>query len=264
MAEKAEDIDRRAFLKETGRTVGAALVAGGLSSLAQQKAYADDDDDFDKYDFLMPRVRFDGYEGPKDYWAIYPEGDRNLLRRLASVVRCKVKLDPGTGRAQSRTGRESQFNAVVDFGDIKRLRKFPFLFMTSQYRYSVHWRDKLNLKAYLLEGGFLFMDDCVVGARGDFFYQSSCELLENAFGSGAVKKITNDHEVFHNVYNLGHIGLPRVHGENHGARGLFIGDRLAVFLSCVDLHCAWADKNHRYKEQAFQMGINVIMYALTH
>jgi hypothetical protein len=123
MAEKVKSISRRAFLKETGRTVAAALVAGGHTALAQPRAYADDDDDFDKYDFLMPRVRFDGDEGPKDYWNIYPEGDRNLLERLASVVRCKVKLDPGAGRAQSRTGRESQFNAVVDFSDIERLRR---------------------------------------------------------------------------------------------------------------------------------------------
>ncbi|MHC4474964.1 MAG: DUF4159 domain-containing protein [Planctomycetota bacterium] len=264
MAEKDEGINRRAFLKETGRTVAAALAAGGITALARQRPYADDADDFDRYDFLMPRVRFYANEGDKDYWANRPEGDMNLLRRLASVVRCKVKLGSGAGRARSRTGLEGQFNAVVDFGDIERLRKFPFLFMMSQHHYSVHWRDKLNLKEYLLEGGFLLMDDCVVGSRADYFYQSSYALLEDIFGSGVVKRVTNDHEVFHNVYDLGDIGLPRVQGANHGARGVFIGDRLAVFLSCTDIHCAWAGVVKRYRQEAFQMGVNVIMYALTH
>jgi hypothetical protein len=257
MAEKDEGINRRAFLKETGRTVAVALAAGGITALTQQRAYADDADDLDKYDFLMPRVRFYADEGPKDYWANLPEGDRNLLQRLASAVRCKVKLD-------SSGDRERRFNAVVDFDDIERLREFPFLFMTSQYRYSLHEREKLNLKKYLLGGGFLLMDDCVEGARGDHFYQSSYALLEDIFGSGAVKRVTNDHEVFHNVYNLGDMGLPQVHGSSHGARGVFIGDRLAVFLSCTDIHCGWAGKINSYRQEAFQIGVNIIMYALTH
>ncbi|MHC4240451.1 MAG: DUF4159 domain-containing protein, partial [Planctomycetota bacterium] len=66
-------------------------------------------------------------------------------------------------------------------------------------------------------------------------------------------------------------------GQYHGARGVFVGDRLAVFLSSTDIHCGWADSRgrwfgtggkrgigkHGYKE-AIQMGINIIMYALSH
>ncbi|OHB74600.1 MAG: hypothetical protein A2Z25_16460 [Planctomycetes bacterium RBG_16_55_9] len=64
-------------------------------------------------------------------------------------------------------------------------------------------------------------------------------------------------------------GLPIMQGQNHGARGVFIGDRLAVFLSSTDIHCGWCDSHgftfgrHNY-QKAIQMGINVIMYALTH
>jgi len=56
---------------------------------------------------------------------------------------------------------------------------------------------------------------------------------------------------------------------NHGARGLFVRDRLAVFLSSTDLHCGWCDRHGTtwglvgYR-QAIQMGINIVMYALTH
>jgi hypothetical protein len=66
-------------------------------------------------------------------------------------------------------------------------------------------------------------------------------------------------------------------GQYHGARGVFVGNRLAVFLSSTDIHCGWADSRgrwfgaggkrgigkHGYKE-AIQMGINIIMYAVSH
>jgi hypothetical protein len=84
-----------------------------------------------------------------------------------------------------------------------------------------------------------------------------------------VKQIPLEHEVFHNVYGLGDSGLPYMQGQNHGARGVFIGDHLAVFLSSTDIHCGWCDSygftfGRRNYEKAIQMGINTIMYALSH
>jgi len=131
-----------------------------------------------------------------------------------------------------------------------------------------------------------------MGRNGDtIFYKSSYALLEEVFGSGSVKRIPLEHEVFHNVHDLGETGLPfmqmrsptpifgprrptqtalpHMHGQNHGARGIFVGDRLAVFLSSTDLHCGWCDSRggvfgrHNYKK-AIQMGINIIMYAISH
>ena len=60
-----------------------------------------------------------------------------------------------------------------------------------------------------------------------------------------------------------------MHGQNYGARGVFVGDRLAVFLSSTDLHCGWCDSSggvfgrQNYKK-AIQMGINIVMYAISH
>ena len=151
-------------------------------------------------------------------------------------------------------------------------------------------KQKQNLREYIARGGFLFMDDCVVGSGGDFFYQSSYKVLQDVFGPKAVKRVPREHEVFHNVYDLGETGLPHLeyhkrklpgmkpskrtplpymHGQNHGARGVFIGDRLAVFLGSTDIHCGWCD-SHGYEfgrdnyEKAIQMGINIIMYAISH
>jgi len=283
MDSETGQIKRRDFLQLAGRT----LLTGALASTGVARARDFDSGppeagDLDKYDFVIPRVRVrelayrGGGKGP-DFWNVRPGGDANLLRELTKVIRCRVKPILGTFDWQPQYAVEGQFNAVVDFDEPKRLREYPFLFMTGENHYEFTESQKRNLKEYITRGGFLLIDDCVVASGGDFFYQSSYRLLEGVFGSGSVRSVPREHEVFHNVYDLGGTGLPllhytqdgRPHGLNHGARGLFIRDRLAVFLSSTDLHCGWCDSHgttwglHGYR-RAVQMGINIIMYALTH
>ncbi len=292
MKEQYEQMNRRQFLKSAGgRTVGAALVASGLGSTIRAGAPDNGPDDLDKYDFLMPRVKFTHEKREVDRWNVRPGGDANLLRELSAVIRCRVKPIRQAYDWQPQWSAEGQLNAVVGFDEMKDLAKYPFLFMTGENHYKFDDRQKANLKEYIGRGGFLLMDDCVVASGGDFFYKSSYALLEEVFGSGAVKRIPLDHEVFHNVYDLGDTGLPYMqmldptpmtgrprprqtslqpmHGQNHGARGVFVGERLAVFLSSTDLHCGWCDSRggvfgiHNHKK-AIQMGVNIIMYAISH
>jgi len=276
MNEKREKLDRRAFLKTTVRTTaGAALAAGGLGAIAQQAAYGESRDDLDKYDFIMPRVKFSVQSDVPDKWDVRPGGDANLLEELSAVIRCKVKPIRGTHDWSPSRARKGQLNAVVTFDEPEKLGKYPFLFMTGESYYDLSKRQKTNLRNYIERGGFLLMDDCMLDPGGDFFYQSSYKLLEKVFGQGAVKRVQNEHEIFHNVYDLSKIGLPHLQAVNHGARGVFVGDRLALFLSSTDIHCGWCDRagrmfgkggkrgTHSYKE-AIEMGINIIMYAISH
>jgi type II secretory pathway pseudopilin PulG len=241
----------------------------------------------DEYDFVLARVQFKEQglpgqgKGP-DVWNVRPGGDANLLRELAAVIRCHVKpvqafdWDP-------QYAHDGQLNAIVTLNDFESLREYPFLFMTGENNYVFTDEQKQNLQDYLKAGGFLLMDDCVVSDGGDFFYRSSYELLENLFGKGSVRQIPREHEICHNIYDLREVGLPtleyirrrpyrmmrQTHGQNHGLRGLFLGDRLAVFLSSTDLHCGWCDSHgiewglDAYRK-TIQWGINIILYAMTH
>jgi len=293
MNRKQEIWGRREFLKTAGRTIaGAALTASGLGSIAERMAYGKSSDDleqYQQYDFLLPRVKFVHEKREVDRWNVRPGGDANLLEELSSVVRCKVKPILETNNWEPQYAEEGQLNAVATFEEPEELKNYPFLFMTGENHYEFNEKEKNSLKDYIMHGGFLLMDDCVVGSGGDFFYKSSFKLLEEVFGKGAVKRIPHDHEVFHNVYDLGDVGLPYMelenppasahkkrrnraslpymHGQNHGARGVFVGDRLAVFLSSTDIHCGWTDgkgRHFRNHKQALQMGINIIMYAISH
>jgi hypothetical protein len=292
MNEEQGQMNRRQFLKAAGAAVlGTSCTVAGLASAVEGSDSDKGPDDLDMYDFLMPRVKYTHESKEVDRWNVRPGGDSNLLKELRSVIRCKVKPINGAYDWQPQWAMEGQFNAVVSFDEPQELRKYPFLFMTGENHYKFDDRQKANLKEYITRGGFLLMDDCVVGSGGDFFYQSSYELLEQVFGNRDVQRIPLQHEIFHNVYDLGdkglpymesqnrvflpgmrqprQMGLPYMHGQNHGARGVFIGDRLAVFLSSTDIHCGWCDSNgfefgRQNYEKAIQMGINIIMYAISH
>jgi hypothetical protein len=270
-----KQMDRRTFLKTASRVAGSlAFCSSRLCAVAGQYVPEQRIDDLEIYDFVMPRVSFvptrqrGQGQGP-DTWNVRPGGDANLLNRLSTVIRCRTKPILGTNNWQPQYAAEGQLNAVVTFDSIEKIKKYPFLFMTGENYFQFSNDQKNNLKQYIMRGGFLLMDDCVVGGGGDFFYQSAFKMLEETFGKDTVKRISNDHEVFHNVYDLGDIGLPYLKGQNHGARGIFIGERLAVFLSSNDIHCGWCDSrakewNIDKFERAIQMGINIIMYAMSH
>jgi hypothetical protein len=285
-------MNRRQFLKTAGRaTLAAASATTGLAEAVEDSASNEAPQDLDMYDFVLARVKYAHESREVDRWNVRPGGDANLLKELRTVIRCKIKPIMGAYDWQPQWAMEGQLNAVVSFDEPEQLKKYPFLFMTGENHYKFDNRHKANLREYITRGGFILMDDCVVGSGGDFFYQSSFTLLEQVFGNGAVQRIPLQHEVFHNVYDLGdtglpylerqnqiflpgarqprRLGLPYMHGQNHGARGVFIGGRLAVFLSSTDIHCGWCDSHgiefgKQSYEKAIQMGINVIMYAMSH
>ena len=53
--------------------------------------------------------------------------------------------------------------------------------------------------------------------------------------------------------------------------GLFYDDRLALFLTAGDVHCGWSHIDwfcggltHEDTVECWKMGVNIIIYALTH
>ena len=261
---------RRTFLRNMAGTMlgGAGVASTALPAGRSATSGHAIPPDLNDYDFFMARVKFED-DSRSDPWNFLPSGERYLLDELSKAVRCKVK----------RSGRG--FNAIVDFNYADDLHKLPFLLMTAGGHFSFNDTQKQNFKSYVEQGGFILMDDCVSHPYpGDFFYHSSCQLLEHLFGKPALKEISTGHEIFHNVYDLSQIGMPYMHGVKWPTRRIFVGDRLAVLLTSTDLHCGWVDRSHgwfggpnvrrrfgtgthAYKE-AIMMGINLIMYVLSH
>lgn len=272
---------RRTFLRNAAGTVlGAGLTSTVWSASGSEVTGHFIPADLHDYDCFIGRVRFDSDLDAGDPWSIQPVGETYLLDEFSQVVRCQVKLFPELRRNRPGRGNVTHFNAVLDFNYANDLHEFPFLFMTAGGHYSFNDTQKANFKDYVDQGGFVFMDDCVAHGPGDFFFRSSCRLLEDVFGKDEVKTIGTEHEIFHNLYDLRQVGMPWIQGDRLTPRGVFVGDRLAVLLSGNDIHCGWADRTqtwfgphltrrfggkgiHGYDE-SIKMGINLIMYVMSH
>lgn len=149
--------------------------------------------------------------------------------------------------------------------DDDRLFNFPFLFATGHgpIRFSQDEADKLN--RYLTSGGFLFVNDSY-GLRESFFVS-----MRTVFPEVEPVELPFDHGVFSCYYNFPN-GLPKIHkhdGQAPRAFGWFSEGRLAVVLAYEsDIGDGWEDPQvHNdppdLREQALQMGVNLIVWALT-
>ena len=70
----------------------------------------------------------------------------------------------------------------------KRLENFPFIFMTGEAYFRLSESEEKNLKEYIENGGFIFMEDCGSRRAACFFYKSSCKHLENMFSKGSIPR----------------------------------------------------------------------------
>lgn len=272
-------ISRRRFIHDSGATVAAIAGAAALApKIAQAKGLQDGawvPNDADQYDFLFGRICNNNPD-----WDFAPGDDKNILEQLSDVVRCKVKLQDNVRDEFPENGLPEHFNGVVDLSGLEGMRKFPALFMMGTGGFELRNTARLqNLKAYLEEGGFLLMDECASPRRSDQFYQSGLRVLRRLFDDTQIRRIPEDHEVYRNVYDISEPNFrrwrrsgsqrSRAGSASPGNTGVFIGDRLAVFLCDADIHCGWTDPRDSWGKRAdnhesTQTGINVLTYFMSH
>jgi hypothetical protein len=143
---------------------------------------------------------------------------------------------------------------------------YPILFMTGHG--NVHFADAevARLRRYLERGGFLHVDD---NYGLDESWRRECARL---FPESPLLELPADHEIYHIYYDFP-TGLPKIH-EHHGgpARGyaVFHQGRMVIFYSYnTDLGDGWEDADVHddppdKREAALKMGVNIVVYALTH
>jgi hypothetical protein len=258
-------ITRRAFLGATAAGIGAIRTAPAAAAITTGNEYHPPDRD--NYDFLLARI---GNNNPD--WEYGPGGDKNFLEQLSHVLRVKVKLQPNVRDEQPENGNPEHFNAVVDLHAIETMRPYPILFMTGMGVFRMGAPQLETLKQYVMEGGFVLMDECASPRLRDDFYQSAYAALLHAFGHEMIRPLPEDHEVYTNVYAIGEPDFrrwKRPGGASPGNTGVFVGDRLAVFLTDADIHCGWTDPRNSWvkradHEEGIKTGINVVAYALSH
>lgn len=198
------------------------------------------------------RLRFSTLGRDQDDWGVEPVGDLNLIRAIREQTSANVT--------------EEWF--VADVASLDSMIQFPFLFMHGNYAPDLAVAHRANLREYLLRGGFLFAEDCVNerGRRDDFFRRMADVEFPRMFPETKLERLPYNHPIFHCFHDFKR-GLPHMQGVEHGLHGLTINGRLLALLSPSDIHCGWTNGERwfgRAKQiQAFQMGINIYLYAMT-
>ena len=208
----------------------------------------------------------------------YPEAEENFLYRIGELTTIRVNPEPISLR-------------LTD----ERLCQYPFIYMCDVGWQELTEEEALSLRDYLKRGGFLWVDDFWGGPEWDNFAFN----VQMAFPELEWREIPSNHPILQMVFPLEECpqvpakifwtqsgGLPFDYPGAHrglGAmdveevshvnfRGLFDekGRLMAVATHNSDIGDGWereAEDEDYFKEfsvKSYAIGINIIVYALTH
>jgi hypothetical protein len=147
----------------------------------------------------------------------------------------------------------------------KEMRGHPYLYMTGHGNIRFTNEEIIDLREYLLGGGFLHTDDNY-GLNTSFRRE-----MKKVFPDRDFVELPHDHAVFHSYFDMPN-GLPKIHehdGKPPQLFALFNEDRIMVIYSFEsDLGDGWEDEEvhndpPELRTAALQMGVNIIYFSLT-
>jgi hypothetical protein len=216
-------------------------------------------------------------DGGMGWWTDYPGADNNFSVRLAELTFVRVKLD-ASGQPD---------NVVVQITD-QLLSHCPLLFMEDVGTVRFSDEEVEHLRKYLLKGGFLYVDDFWgTQAWEQWVYELGRVLPPNKY---QIFDIPTNHPIMHSLYDVKEI--PQVSSiqfwyRNSGSTSerAWMNDsphsdfrgiqdergRLMVVMSHnTDISDTWEREGEnreyfeRFSPDGYAIGVNIILYALTH
>jgi hypothetical protein len=184
----------------------------------------------------------------------YPSGERNFTQMLREL---------STVRARTT---ESVILALND----PELFRYPVAYMAEPGYWRPNDAEVAALRAYLLKGGFFIFDDLPSRQWGNL-EQQMARVLPGA----RWVTLTVDHPIFDSFYRIASLdemegayrgGTPRYMGlfeENDPAKRLMV---IANYDNDISEYWEWAATGYfpiDLSNEAFKIGINYIVYALT-
>jgi hypothetical protein len=162
-----------------------------------------------------------------------------------------------------------------------KLFSYPYLYIVSPHRMVLTDEEAEKLREYLLRGGFLHVDD-FWGIEQRRWVE---EEMQKIFPDLEIKKLNLNHEVFRTFFTVDTVmQIPNVNNGCSGGRTweqqsetepMIFGisddkDRLMVLITYnSDLGDAWEWMDlpcypEKYSGQAYRMGVNFMIYAMSH
>ena len=184
------------------------------------------------------------YSGGGD-WYSNPTSLPNLIKYANQTINTNIKLKP----ANVEPGSSEIFS-------------YPFIHMTGHGNVVFSDAESVNLRNYLLSGGFLHVDD---NYGMDQYIRRE---IKRIFPNNDLVEVPANHPIFQKP-NLFANGLPKIHehgGKRPQAFGIFVDNRLVLLYTYeCDLGDGWEDPEvhndpKEVREKALKMGANILNY----
>lgn len=155
--------------------------------------------------------------------------------------------------------------ATVEIGS-SDIFNYPLIHLTGHGNIVFSNSDVVNLRKYLMAGGFLHIDN------NYGIEQYVRREMKKVFPEQEFTELPFDHEIFHTAYQFNN-GLPKIHEHDNlppQAFGLFFEGRLVcLFTHECDLGDGWEDRSvHNDPDDvrldALKMGANIVSYVFSH
>ena len=229
------------------------------------------DSDFPNDMFTFVRIKYDsnGYGRGGGWDTDFRDSDLNFSLRLHQLTSLNVNPEP----------------IVLELTDPK-LFDYPWIYIIEPGRLTFYDPEVKALRRYLLNGGFLMVDDFWGEEEWENFYYQ----MKRVFPDREPEEVPLSHEIFHCVYDLKEKPqVPSIHAwSGRGGRTweprygdtstphyrAFKDDdgRIMAFICHnTDLGDGWereAESPDYFEEmsvkKAYPLGINIVTYAMTH
>jgi hypothetical protein len=184
----------------------------------------------------------------------YPRAERNLMHIIAEVTTVVPFTDGGR---------------IVDVGD-PELFKYPIAYMAEPGFWTMNDQEVLNLRNYLLKGGFLIFDDF-----GGSHWSNFATQMARIIPSGRWVQLDASHPIFHSFFEIESLDtvLPTYRGQPVFF-GLFEDNDPSKRMYAIANYNNDIGENWEYSDtgflpveasnEAYKFGVNYMVYALTH
>lgn len=215
-------------------------------------------------DFTFVRLQYSSSRWGRSTWAVdYPKADFQFLWGLRKLA----------DHAFPRADQKALSLASPD------LFEHPFLYAVEVGYMNLSQGEADRLREYLLRGGFLVVDDF----HGSYEWQNFYRQIKKVFPELEPFDLPLEHPIFHCYFEIDELlqipGLYSLYSgrtwEKDGYQPRYMGieddeGRLMVMINHnVDLGDAWewAEQEaypREFAHLAYQLGMNYIVYAMTH
>ena len=208
--------------------------------------------------FTFTRIRYGsglrGFGGAS--WAHdYPAADRNVSAIIDYITNMRVGLQ-GTN--------------VVELDD-PRLFENPIIYVSEPGFWTIRPSEALNLRHYLLKGGFVIFDDF----DGDAQWSNMAAQMARALPEYQWFDLAPDHPIFHSFFDVSGLDVPHpgiqvrpvyraMFERNDRSRRMIA---LANHNNDIAEYWEWSAEglyNPDPTNNAYRLGVNYIVYQMTH